>query len=197
MSVLAGRWVGRLGVTAFVIAALSLGRVIGDELPQPFDTFTQPRDHAVAVGEVAALRTADVSVTDVQVGTHVLDSSTPLPTPGLWLVIELELTPRLADAAPSTWSVVSTDGRQWGRTRPLLATCRSTPPGITQRCGLVVEVLPEALPGASLQLATELDTRYDDRAVIDLGLDEAAVDAALAAGADPLVVPEFEMWGTP
>lgn len=192
--VLSSRWTGRLGTTAFVVAALAVGRVVGDELPQPFDRLGAPRDHHVAVGETAHLRTAQVTVTDVHLGPVLDDMSTPLTTPGTWLVAELEITPTEADASLAGWHVVGPDGREWGRSRALLDTCRSAPPGVTQRCGIAVEVLPDALPGAVLRLATEEDVRYDDRAVVDLGL--TAQDVAAAQGTvTPLVVPAFEMEG--
>lgn len=194
MSLLSSRWTGRLGTTAFVVAALALGRVVGDELPQPFDRLGAPRDHHVAVGETAYLRTAEVTVTGVRMGPVLEDVSTTLTTPGAWLVADLEITPTDADASLAGWHVVAPDGREWGRTRALLDTCRSTPPGVTQRCGVVLEVLPEALPGAVLRLATEEDVRYDDQAVVDLGLTADDVGAARRA-TEALMVAPFGMEG--
>lgn len=192
MSLLSSRWTGRLGTTAFVVAALALGRVVGDELPQPFDRLGAPRDHHVAVGETAHLRTAQVTVRGVRLGSALEDTSATLGTPGVWLVAELEITPTDADASLASWHVVARDGTEWGRTRALLDTCRSTPPGVTQRCGIAVEVLPDALPGAQLRLATEEDVRYDDRAVVDLGL---TADDVSATPGQPITVPPFEMEG--
>jgi hypothetical protein len=192
MSLLGGRWTGRLGTTAFVLAALALGRVVGDELPQPFDRLGAPREHHVAVGEPARLRTAEVTVTGVRVGPALDDLSATLTTPGVWVVADLEITPTDADASLATWEVVAADGTEWGRTRALVDTCRSTPPAITQRCGVAVEVLPDAVPGARLRLATQDDVRYDDRAVVDLGL---TADDVSGAADDPLPVAPFEMEG--
>lgn len=189
-----GRWTGRLGTTAFILAALALGRVVGDELPRPFDRLNEPRHVEVGLGATAALRTAEVSVTRVQLGTALADTSSTLTTPGLWLVADVQLTPTDADAWLATWEVVGADGREWGRTRPLLDTCRITPPGITQTCGVALEVAPEALPGARLRLATQEDVRYDDRAVVDLGLTEAHVEQA---GDEPLEIRPFDMVGRP
>lgn len=197
MSLWSARWAGGAGTAAFVVAALAVGRVVGDQLPEPFDRLSAPREHAVAVGEAAHLRTADVVVTGTHLGPLLDDGLTRISTPGLWLVAELEITGTDGDSLLSTWEVVSADGaRSWSQTRGLTRTCSVAPPGITQRCSVAVEVLPEALAGASLRLATVADLRYDDVAVVDLGLTTETVEAA-AASATPVALTPFELVGQP
>lgn len=196
MSLLTGRWAGAAATAVFVVAALAVGRAVGSELPQAFDRLGAVRDHRVAVGETAYLRTAEITVTDVHLGTTLDDWQAPLTTPGLWVVADVELTPTDEDAGLADWQVVGEDGTSWGRTRPLVDTCRRVPPGVPQRCAVVVEVPPEALPGAVLHLTTELDVRYDDRAVVELGL--TADDVARGGEVvEPLVPRPFEMGVAP
>lgn len=179
MSLWSARWAGSAGTVAFVVAALAVGRVVGDQLPEPFDRLGAPREHAVSVGEAAHLRTAEVMVTGTHLGPVLDDGITGISTPGVWLVADLELTGTGADSVLGTWEVVAADGvRTWSQTRGLTRTCGLVPPGITQRCSVAVEVLPEALPSARLRLGTGSDLRYDDVAVVDLGVTADDVAAA-------------------
>ncbi|AXH97002.1 hypothetical protein [Ornithinimicrobium avium] len=178
MSLLSGRWLGGLGTSAFVLAALAVGRVVGDQLPDPFEPLSAPREHAVGVGETAYLREAELTVTGTRLGPLLDDGLSPVPTPGIWLVVDLELTGAGSDSQLRTWEVVAADGTSWAQTRGLTRTCSLVPPGITQRCSVALEVLPAALPGATLRLGTASDLRYDDVAVVELGLTAADVEAA-------------------
>lgn len=192
MSLFSGRWLGGSGTVAFVIAALAVGRVVGGQLPDPFTPLSEPREHAVGVGGTAELREATVRVTEVRLGPLLEDGGPGVATPGLWLVADLELTGRDVDSRVATWQVVA-DGTSWSQTRGLTSTCGLAPPGITQRCSVAIEVPPEALPGAVLRLGTAEDLRYDDVAVVDLGLSRQEVQAA--ATGDPVATLDLELVG--
>ncbi len=190
MSLWSARWAGGAGTAAFVVAALAVGRVVGDQLPEPFDRLSAPREHVVAVGEAAHLRTADVVVTGTHLGAVLDDGTAGVTTPGVWLVADLEITGTDGDSRLGTWEVVSADGtRSWSQTRGLTRTCSVAPPGVTQRCSVALEVVPEALPGATLRLGTVSDLRYDDVAVVDLGLTAEDVEAAAGSATEVALAP--------
>lgn len=193
MSLFSGRWIGGAGTAAFVIAALAVGRVVGDQLPDPFAPLSEPREHPVEVGGTAYLREVEVAVTEVRLGPVLEDGMSGVATPGLWLVADLELTGTDADSRLATWEVLAADGTSWAQTRGLTGTCGLVPPGITQRCSVAVEVQPEALPGASLRLGSAPDLRYDDVAVVDLGL--SAEDVETAASGAPVATHPLELVG--
>lgn len=177
----ADRWVGRAGTIAFVLAALALARVIGGEFPEPIEEFQEPHTVAAAVGEEASLRTARVTVEDVRLGSSIVGQGVALPTDGVWVVADLTLTPRDEDAALSYAQVVDGQGRVFRATQPGSRTCAGSGPQIPLRCSLAIEVPAEAVPGATLQLGTGVDPRFDNLLEVPLGLTAADVEAAQAA----------------
>lgn len=188
------RWVGRAGVTAFVIAALAVGRVVGDAAaPRGDKVMEVPHDVVVAVGEPAELRTATVTVDSVSLATSVTDELgyTVQQTPGVYVVVEITSVARDETAGPLGASLSSADGtRTYARTRPTLS-CLAQPPGMTQTCGVALEIPPAELEGARLLLSTHAgDNRFDDQLVLPLGLTPADAEAASTrpGAAEPTVV---------
>ena len=170
-----------LAKATFVLLALLVGKELGSSLPDTSDAL-RPFEVAGLAGQEVELRTATVQVEEVQLASTLLTPLAGYRTPGLWVMATVAVTPTQDNAALAFTSVRSTDGvRSWeGRTRDTL-NCPRTPPGVVAVCDLIFEVPPDALPGAQLVLATEVDDRHDTVAVIDLGLSRAQVDRALEA----------------
>lgn len=175
------RWVGRAGMTAFVIAALAVGRVVGDAVPRAEKVMEVPHDVVVALGEPAELRTATITVDAVSLAQSVTDELgyTVQQTPGVYVVVEMTSTARDQPAGVLSAALSSADGsRTFKRSRPTL-TCLSQPPGMTQTCGVALEIPPEELDGARLLLSTHMfEGRYDDQLVLPLGLTAADAEQA-------------------
>lgn len=183
---LAGRWVGRLGVTAFVIAALAVGRVIGHDLPQPATVMADPHARHAEVGETVELRRATVTVTDIRLSeTLQIDPASPaIGTSGVFVVADLQTTARFDDATISDVAITRPNGSAvttWRATRPGSHTCQVAPPGVPQACQTTIEVPIDRLEGMQLELSAAYgDTRFDDMLVIDLGLTPADAEQAWA-----------------
>ena len=103
-----------------------------------------------------------------------------LSTPGVWLTVPLTI---VASGQPRLVGFAELLGGD-GRTYPVSTSGRSSfsagtaQPGIPRYATVVVEVPPEALPGAHLRIGLEQkDQRRDDVADIDLGLTQADADA--------------------
>lgn len=175
------RWIGRAGITAFVVAALAVGRVVGDDVPAGGKILQEPHDVVVALGEPAHLRTATVTVDAVRLAHSVTDEFgyTVQETPGVYVVVEITSEAGGAPAGVLSATLSNTDGtRTFARTRPTL-TCREQPPGMVQTCGVALEIPPGELEGARLLLATNMfDGRYDDQLVLPLGLTETDAEDA-------------------
>lgn len=177
---LSRRWAGRLGVTGFVIAALALGRAIGDDLPDSAALLAEPHQVEVGVGETAQMRTMQVTVESVQLARTVVEEwGTEKATPGVFVVAELTSRAGSETAGPTWFAVTSADGsRVWENTRGL-RSCLISHPGLEQRCSVAIEVPPEELEGMRLLASgDQFDQRYDSQLVLDLGLTPADAEQA-------------------
>ncbi|WP_122261944.1 hypothetical protein [Ornithinimicrobium cerasi] len=182
---LATRWAGRAGTIAFVLVALALGRVVGDQVPSPIDSYARPHEVVASQGRPVQLRAATITVDGVTVSRSFQTSSSLYESPGIFVLADVTFTPTLEDSALGHVEIVDRQGRSFTVTRTGGNTCPLTAPGLPTRCSVVLELPPDALPGATLRLGTDgTDTAYQDLAVVDLGLD--AQDAQLAADAEPL-----------
>ena len=165
----------QLGAGALVLAALSLGRVVTEWLPEG-PSPVRPFERATTVGHPAHLRYADVVVSRVDGGRQLSTTTEAMLSPDLWVTVEAEVTPTLDNTAFG-WAELR-DGR--GRvvslgTRNVLR-CELTNPGIPGHCITAFEVDHDALPGSHLVLGRFADDqRGDDQAVVDLGITRADV----------------------
>lgn len=183
---LSSRWLGRAGTVGFVVAALALGRVIGDQFPDPIQEFEEPHIVHAEVGEPAQLRLAQVQVDAVHVGTEFRGAGTLLPTEGVWVMADVTMTPTLEDVGLSYLRMVDPQGRVFGLTRGgETNTCRVSQPGIPMTCSIAIELPTDAVPGITLEVAPTADPRYDNVLSVDLGLEAQDVEQALA-GTDPV-----------
>ena len=177
----ADRWVGRAGTIAFVLAALALARVIGGHFPEPIEEFEEPHRMVAEVGEEASLRAAHVTVDEVRLGSSVVGHGLSLPTDGVWVVLDLTYTPTTEDAGLPYAQVVDGQGRTFRTTMPSSSTCILSGPGIPSSCSMAIELPADAVPGATAQLATWADPRFDNLLEVPLGLTAADVEAALGS----------------
>lgn len=174
-----------MGAGVLVLAALAVGRVVTDQLPNPAATGNAPFERVVEVGSPAHLRVGDVTVTRIQGGKAWADASEGKLTPGLWLVADLTFVPSNRESGISQVSVREPSGGTWDRGRGI-STCNSGVAGVPMTCTVTVEIPERPMPGAELVLRWDAgDLRWDDQAVIPLTLDEATVKA-WAAVTEPI-----------
>lgn len=177
----------RLATAALVLAALSVGRVITEWLPdQP--SSVRPFEHGAAVGEQLRLRYADLEVTSVQGGRRISSSSSVKESPGVWVAIRATAVPRVDNLSFGYAELVDGKGRTLtGRGRNVLQ-CALTNPGIATDCIIAFEVATDAAAGSTLRLTRNAyDQRGDDMAVVDLQISAADV-RAWTARTDALVL---------
>lgn len=188
----ARRWSGRGGTIAFVVAALALARVIGDQYPDAAAHYARPHLVQVALGETAHLRTMDVVVDAPQVGTTVQDDWSVLETSGVFVQVEVAYTPTLEDTGLRYAEIVDAQGRSFTTTRSGSNTCTLSRPLVTSHCSVALELPADAVPGATLRLAADgFNPGYDSMLEVPLGLDAADVEAALADPTPLVPVPEL------
>ena len=174
----------RFGVGALVVAALALGQVLNERLPDGSDSF-RPHEAEVAVGGTVSIRTGDVTPTAVEGARTVLrDVSPSIRAQGVGLVVRFDFVSRREATALTYAQLRGGDGTLVDVTvsgqRSRLA-CPAGPPGLVVHCTAVVEVDPAALPGASLVVGPNaVDERFDEVAVIDLGVDANDVERWMA-----------------
>lgn len=177
---LSARWLGPAGKIGFVVAALALAQVIGDQFPDPVDEVGEPHVRSAEVGESAELRALEIMVVDVRLGQTLQGPGSIASSPGVWVVPDVTYTPTTKDVGVALAQIVGSDGRVYRATRPLSANCGVSQPGLSKTCSVALELPVEALDGAVLQLASALDPRFDDLLEVDLGL--TAADGQAAAG---------------
>lgn len=183
MPSLASRWSGRAGTVGFVLAALALARVVGDNTPDPSERYGAPHEIQAVYGEPAQLRTATITVESLSLSEQLLGTSDVIPTEGIWVVVNLSYTPQLTQTGLSYAELTDTQGRSFTQTRRAANTCRISFPGIPMHCAIGLELPAEAAPGSVLRLATNPDDqRFDDILVLDLGIDAEMVESAQESG---------------
>ena len=169
-----------------VVAALFVGSFVTSRLPQPDKLLGEtPFLRDGVVGQPVRLRTADVTVERVQAAKRVELHGQVAESSGVWLVFDVVWAARsepsqLAGTSPV---VVAADGRRFGGTQAVIATCGPAQPGLPVSCQLPFELPADALEGARLLIPADGSTRAnDDVADLDLGIGAAA--AALLAETD-------------
>ncbi|MBO0608960.1 hypothetical protein [Myceligenerans salitolerans] len=149
----------------------------------------QPFEVEGAVGETVRLGYADLTVTDVRVAQRI-DGEGVAQAGGVFVVVDA-----VWEAAARTLSIggaelVDAEERTHAATdRSGCATATSAAPAYGQRITYCFDVAPDALEGAHVRLGRGGEgesgafQRRDAVAVVDLGLDEAALDEAGAGEA--------------
>lgn len=166
----------QLGAGALVLAALSVGRVVTEWLPDGPSPVRAHERH-VDVGETAHLRYADVSVGSVDGGTTLATTTRAMRSPGVWVAVVVDVTPTVDDLTFGYAELRTGDGAVVTGGNRNVRECRSSNPGIPTHCIVAFEVSPSALPGSELVLGRAADDqRGDDLLVADLGITKADVD---------------------
>ncbi len=173
-----------------VLLVLAVGQWLVRHTPVRSDA-SSPYERAGRVGELVRLRAADLVVAGVDGAPAVAVGPRGLRSPGIVLVATVLVTPRTEAFRPGFAQVRAADGRTFdvgtsGRTGVL---CALAPPGVTGECLVLAELPADAVAGARLALAGDFaDQRFDDLALVDLGL--TADDAGRwAARGEPLTRP--------
>lgn len=183
----------RVGTGLLVLAALSLGRVLTEWLPGA-DRAERPFATEVSVGEVAHLRTGEVRVTRVHGSAAVTEIGSTMRSPGVWVVVDYTWTPSNASTGLLGVAVRGADGQRWlaGVSRNV-QSCGASVPGLPIRCQAAVELPPDLVPGARLELSADsYATEYDSMALVPLGVDRAGVEGWLAVE-DPIDIAQPEV----
>ena len=171
----------QLGTGALVVAALAVGQVLEEQLPQGSDggrLFERP----VSMGQTIQMRTGDFTPRTVEGATTILRSiGSGIRSPGVVVVLSFDFVSRGESSSLRYGELRDGDGRVTvfgpsGERNDV--SCEGGPVGIVVHCTAVVEADPETLPGSTMGLAgDELDPRFDDMAVVDLGISAADVEA--------------------
>lgn len=182
-----------LSTIILVVAALAVGSVVTERLPQADAVGEAPFVHTAALGEPVSLRTGTVTVDGVSASPIVRQGGTSISAysaAGTFLAVRVTFVALREPGAPSyaTMRVATTDGRTFGNPGlSVLPACGVGQPGLARSCTYVFEVDPTALAGARLLVpASRLDVP-DDVADVDLGL-TAERAAELAANTAPIDV---------
>lgn len=166
----------QLGAGALVLAALSVGRVVTEWLPDG-PSPVRPFERHVAVGETAKLRYADVKATRVDGGKQLSTPDEAMLSPCMWVVVEAQVTPTVDHLTFGYAELRTADGAVLTDGNRNIAQCRPTNPGIPTHCIYAFEIAAKDLPGATLALGRAIDDqRGDDMAVIDLDVSRQDVD---------------------
>jgi len=177
-----------LGAGALVLAALAVGRVVTDQLPDARDVGSAPIERTVQIGEVAHLRIGDVTVVKIQGGKVWSGIAEAKTTPGIWIVADLAFTPSQQDSAISMAAIRDDAGHVWSMGRGT-STCKGVIPGVPMTCQVAVEVPAQTMSGAELVLRwNPYDLRWDDQAIIPLTIDADSV-ATWSKNEEPITIP--------
>lgn len=179
-----------------VVAALVVGQAIEQHLPDPQDAARAFQRNG-SVGTVVPLRIGDLEVTGVTGATSAAGSFGGFKSPGIVIVASFRFTARTETASINS-GVLTGAGDHTFTIGPAGSrggiTCIASQPGIPVECSVSVEAPQNALPGATLSLGGSSDDRFDDLAVVDLGISGAEA-ARWATGTDPVKVPDAHPLG--
>jgi hypothetical protein len=178
-------------VTAFaVLAALAAGTALSSALPSANDVSDAPFVTTGVVGQVAHLRTGELTVLGVDASTTVSDSlDQAVSEQGTFLIVKLRW---VASPKPHSLTGVwvrAADGRTYHDGSPVTSFCAPAQTGIPVSCQLIFEMPKAALAGATLVAPSEaISAEGDLQARIDLGID-GALASALAAKTAEVTLP--------
>ena len=160
----------QLGAGALVLAALSVGRVVTEWLPEG-PSPVRPFERQTALDREVHLRYGDLRVTSVDGGRQLATSTEAMLSPGLWVTAHVDFTPRVDRSTLAYAELRDGQGRVLTAGGRNVVECDVVNPGIPGHCLVAFEVDPAALAGSRLALTGNVnDQRGDDMAVVDLGI---------------------------
>jgi hypothetical protein len=179
----------RIGATIAVIAALAIGSLVIDHVPD-VDTQQEPYLRTGSVGKLVDVRTFDVSVLSVRgaaaIGdpdsTFDSDSDSTHDTSGIWVLVQIRLVAVDKPMAVSYAAVHDAEGRTYLASerfdQRLVDGEYTLQPGVPVAGEVAFEVPVAVAPQLSIRLAAPAlvhDLRMDAMADIPLRIDAAAV----------------------
>ena len=181
------RWVT---VPALVVALL-FGSWAASHLPTSESVRNAPFFRAGMMDQSVELRMGSVKVTRVRSATEVQFGPDVAKTSGIWLVVDVDFTPKDEPHSLLTPQLSDSQGRDFGDFQAItVPPCGPGQPGMVLGCTFALEQPTDALQGAVLLLFLEktlLTSAPFDVASIDLGIDESRAEQ-LAAGTGRITV---------
>ncbi|MDO5084381.1 MAG: hypothetical protein Q4D89_13420 [Arachnia propionica] len=175
-----------------VIGALLALTRLTERTPTVDQISSEPFRIATTLGRPTTFRIGTVTVTGISAATELQQTTPPLRTPGIWLVVTLEFIPSTEAVTLPDLHLEGSDGTTYGgRQAGNMVGCGPAQPGFVLSCSLAMELPPDALAGATLLIpANRIGVRNpDDVVAVDLDLDAARAQELLAT-AGPVTLPE-------
>ena len=171
-------------VRVLVAIALVALAAVGLRLSETDENFEIVRGR---VGEPLTLHEGTVTAGQVRVGTRLSrEGEVYAETPGLFLVVNVEVAATGADELPLYNARVLTGSRRYDALRG--PNVGSVPPGFAATSDVVFEVDPAVLADITMELAPGgIITAYAEHARIHLGITAENAEAWRAAGRDQII----------
>ena len=167
-----------------LVAALLFGSWAVSHLPTSSSVTNDQFLRAGTVGQPVDLRTGSVKVTGVRSAAEIQSGNQVATTPGIWLVVDVDFTPRNEPRNLLPPQLSDSMDRSFGDSQAInVPPCSSGQPGMVLGCTFALELPKDALQGAVLLLFLEkalLTSAPFDVASIDLGIDESRAEKLAA-----------------
>ena len=164
-------------------AALLFGSWAVSHLPTSSSVANAQFIRSGTVGQPVDLRTGSVKVTGVRSAAEIQSGNQVAKTPGIWLVVDVDFTPRNEPRSLLSPQLSDSMERNFGGFQAIdSAPCGPGQPGMVLGCTFALELPKDALQGATLLL--HLEDSFSkvpfDVASIDLGIDESRAEQLAA-----------------
>lgn len=173
-------------------AALLFGSWAVSHLPTSSSVANAQFIRSGTVGQSVDLRTGSVKVTGVRSAAEIQSGNQVAKTPGIWLVVDVDFTPRNEPRDLLLPQLSDSMERSFGGFQAItVPPCSAGQPGMVLSCTFALELPTDALSGATLLLHSEdsLSRVPFDVASIDLGIDQSRAEQ-LAAETGRVVLKE-------
>ena len=178
-------------------AALLFGSWALSHLPTSSSVANAQFIRSGTVGQSVDLRTGSVKVTGVRSAAEIQSGNQVAKTPGIWLVVDVDFTPRNEPRDLLLPQLSDSMERSFGGFQAItVPPCSAGQPGMVLSCTFALELPTDALSGATLLLHSEdsLSRVPFDVASIDLGIDQSRAEQ-LAAETGRVVLKEPRVRG--
>lgn len=178
-------------------AALLFGSWALSHLPTSSSVANAQFIRSGTVGQSVDLRTGSVKVTGVRSAAEIQSGNQVAKTPGIWLVVDVDFTPRNEPRDLLSPQLSDSMERSFGGFQAItVPPCSAGQPGMVLSCTFALELPTDALSGATLLLHSEdsLSRVPFDVASIDLGIDQSRAEQ-LAAETGRVVLKEPRVRG--
>ena len=178
-------------------AALLFGSWAVSHLPTSSSVANAQFIRSGTVGQSVDLRTGSVKVTGVRSAAEIQSGNQVAKTPGIWLVVDVDFTPRNEPRDLLLPQLSDSMERSFGGFQAItVPPCSAGQPGMVLSCTFAIELPTDAISGATLLLHSEdsLSRVPFDVASIDLGIDQSRAEQ-LAAETGRVVLKEPRVRG--